>query len=34
MRKAKFTDSHIFDAVKRAEAELAVSDICGELSIN
>ena len=33
MRKAKFTDSQIMDAVKRAEAGFAVPDICRDLGI-
>ncbi len=31
MRKSKFTDSQIMDAVKRVEAGFAVPDICREL---
>jgi len=34
MRKSKFTDSQIMDAVKRVEAGFAVPDICRELGIN
>ena len=34
MRKSKFTDSQIMDAVKRVEAGLAVPDICRELGIS
>ena len=30
MEKSKFTDSQIMDAVKRAEAGFAASDICHE----
>ena len=34
MRKSKFTDSQITDAVKRVEAGFAVPDICRELGIS
>ena len=34
MRKSKFTDSQIMDAVKRVEAGFGVSDICRELGIS
>jgi putative transposase len=34
MRKSKFTDSQIMDAVKRVEAGSAVPDICRELGIS
>ena len=34
MRKSKFTDSQIMDAVKRVEAGFAVPDICRELGIS
>ena len=34
MRKSKFTDSQVMDAVKRAEAGIAVPDICRELGIS
>ena len=34
MRKSKFTDSQIMDAVKRVEAGFGVPDICRELDIN
>ena len=34
MRKSKFTDSQIMDAVKRIEAGFAVPDICRELGIS
>ena len=34
MRKSKFTDSQITDAVKRAEAGFDVSDICLEMGIS
>ena len=33
MRKSKFTDSQIMDAVKRVEAGFAVPDICRELAV-
>ena len=34
MRKSKFTDSQIVDAVKRVEAGFGVPDICRELGIS
>ena len=34
MRKSKFADSQIVDAVKRVEAGFAVPDICRELGIS
>ena len=34
MRKSKFTDSQIMDAVKRAEAGFSVPDICREMGIS
>ena len=34
MRKSKFTDSQIIDAVKRAEAGFSVPDICREMGIS
>ena len=34
MRKSKFTDSQIMDAVKRVEAGFAVPDICRELGVS
>ena len=34
MRKSKFTDSQITDAVKRVEAGFAVPDICRKLGIS
>ena len=34
MRKSKFTDSQVMDAVKRAEAGIGVPDICKELGIS
>ena len=34
MRKSKFTDSQIMDAVKRVEAGFGVPDICREMSIS
>jgi len=33
IRKSKFTDSQIMDAVKRVEAGFSVPDICRELGI-
>ena len=33
MRKSKFTDSQIMEALKRVEAGFAVPDICRELGI-
>ena len=34
MKKSKFTDSQIMDALKRAESGLAVPAICRELGIS
>ena len=34
MKKSRFTDSQILDAIKRAEAGLAVPDLCWELGIS
>ena len=34
MRKSKFTDSQIMDAVKRVEAGFSVPDICRDLGIS
>jgi len=34
MRKSKFTDSQIMDAVKRVEAGFTVPDICRELGVS
>ena len=34
MRKSKFTDSQIMDALKRVEMGCAVPDICRELGIS
>ena len=34
MRKSKFTDSQIMDAVKRVEAGFSVPDICREMGIS
>jgi putative transposase len=34
MKKSKFTDSQIMEALKRAEAGVAVPDICRELGIS
>ncbi|WWE76220.1 transposase [Burkholderia gladioli] len=34
MRKSRFTDSQIMDALKRVEAGLAVPDLCRELGIS
>ena len=34
MRKSKFTDSQIMDAVKRVEAGFTVPDICRDLGIS
>ena len=33
MRKSKFTDSQIMDAVKRVEAGFGVPDICREIDL-
>lgn len=34
MKKSRFTDSQILDAIKRAEAGLAVPHLCRELGIS
>jgi putative transposase len=34
MKKLRFTDSQIIDAIKRVEAGLAVPDVCRELGIS
>ena len=34
MKKSKFTDSQIMDALKRVEAGLAVTELCRELGIS
>jgi len=34
MKKSKFTDSQIIDALKRAEAGLAVPALCRELGVS
>ena len=34
MKKSRFTDSQIIDALKRAEAGLAVPELCRELGIS
>ena len=34
MKKSRFTDSQIIDALKRAEAGLTVPEICRELGIS
>ncbi len=34
MKKSKFTDSQIMDAIKRAEAGVAVPEICRELGVS
>ena len=34
MKKSRFTDGQILDAIKRAEAGLAVPDLCRELGIS
>lgn len=34
MKKSKFTDSQIMEALKRVESGLAVSEICRELGIS
>ena len=34
MRKSKFTDSQIMDAVKRVEAGFAVPDLCLDLGVS
>ena len=34
MKRSKFTDSKIMDALKRVEAGLAVPEVCRELGIS
>ncbi len=34
MKKSRFTDSQIMESLKRAEAGLAVPDVCRELGIS
>ncbi len=34
MKKSRFTDSQIMEALKRAEADLAVPEVCWELGIS
>ena len=34
MKRSKFTDSQIMDAIKRAEAGLSVPEICRDLGIS
>lgn len=34
MKRSKFTDSQIMDALKRADAGLAVPEVCRELGIS
>ncbi len=34
MKKSRFTDSQILEAVKRVEAGFAVPDICRELGVS
>jgi putative transposase len=34
MKKSRFTDSQIMDALKRAEAGIAVPDLCRELGVS
>ncbi|KCV17578.1 transposase [Bordetella holmesii CDC-H643-BH] len=34
MKKSRFTDSQIIEAIKRAEAGLAVPELCRELGIS
>jgi putative transposase len=34
MKRSKFSDSQILDAVKRVEADIGVPDICRELGIS
>lgn len=34
MKRSKFTDSQIMEAIKRSEAGLAVPDLCRELGIS
>jgi putative transposase len=34
MKKSRYTDSQIMDALKRVEAGLAVTDLCRELGVS
>ncbi|QDQ88579.1 transposase [Alcaligenaceae bacterium SJ-26] len=34
MKKSRFTDSQILDAIKRAEAGITVPEMCRELGIS
>ncbi len=34
MKKSKFTDSQIMEALKRAEAGLAISELCRDMGIS
>lgn len=34
MKRSKFTDSQIMDALKRVDADLAVPEVCRELGIS
>ena len=34
MKKSRFTDSQIMDAIKRSEAGIPVTDICRELGVS
>ena len=34
MKKSRFTDSQILDAIKRVEAGMAVPDLCREIGIS
>ena len=34
MKKSRFTDSQIMDVLKRAEASIAVPDLCRELGVS
>lgn len=34
MRKSKFTDSQVMDALKRVDAGLAVPELCREMGIS
>lgn len=34
MEKSKFTDSHVMEALERAEAGVAVPEVCRELGIS
>jgi putative transposase len=34
MKKSRFTDSQIMDALKRVESGICVPDLCGELGIS